>query len=53
MSKTMKSKGGKIPKLTEEEYAKYISSLREDEELLNPPDSVEEKPSHDAEKEKE
>ena len=35
MSKTTKSKGGKVPKLTEEEYAQYISSLKGLEDTLN------------------
>lgn len=35
MSKTTKSKGGKIPKLTEEEYTRYISSLKGLEDSLN------------------
>ncbi len=29
MSKTLKSKKDKVPKLTEEEYVKYISALKE------------------------
>ena len=35
MSKTTKSKSGKVPKLTEEEYAQYISSLKGLEDSLN------------------
>ena len=35
MSKTTKSKSGKVPKLTEEEYARYISSLKGLEAPLN------------------
>ena len=35
MSKMTKSKSGKVPKLTEEEYAQYISSLKGLEDSLN------------------
>jgi hypothetical protein len=52
MSKTTKNKGGKIPKLTEEEYAKYISLLRGAEEPSNPPKDVEKSLSTDTENEK-
>jgi hypothetical protein len=53
MSKTTKNKGGKIPKLTEEEYAEYISSLRGGEETLNTSSDTEKDISNDVEKEKE
>ena len=52
MSKMMKSKKEKIPKLTEEEYAQYISSLkisdcaptsRDEEEKMASKDAVAEK----------
>lgn len=32
MSKALKPKKEKVPKITEEEYARYISSLRKEEE---------------------
>ena len=36
MSKRLKSKKDKVPKITEEEYVKYISALK-DEEDTRPP----------------
>ncbi len=36
MSKSSKKKG-KVPKITEEEYAKYISSLKEEGETTKNP----------------
>ena len=36
MSKASKSKKGKVPKITEEEYAAYLSALREMTEGDNP-----------------
>ena len=37
MSKPMKTKKDKVPKITEEEYANYISSLRNQSESEIPP----------------
>ena len=36
MSKPMKTKKDKVPKITEEEYANYISSLRNQSETETP-----------------
>ncbi len=47
MSKPMSNKKMKVPKLTEAEYAAYISSLREGEEVAVRPSTDEKKaPSH-------
>ncbi len=37
MRKTEKTKKSKVPKLTEEEYVAYISSLKEGQEPTPPP----------------
>ena len=37
MSKPIKTKKDKVPKITEEEYANYISSLRSQSEAETPP----------------
>ena len=36
MSKTAKGNKGKIPRITEEEYAEYISSLKTSDSLIKP-----------------
>ena len=37
MSKASKNKNGKVPKITEAEYAAYVSSLKSVEENQPPP----------------
>ena len=49
MSKTTKSKSGKVPKLTEE-YAQYISSLKGLEDSLNVTTETEKNTSAETEK---
>ncbi len=46
MSKPLKSKKQKVPKITEEEYAAYLSALRELTEGSNP--AMEQKPQSDS-----
>ena len=53
MSKTTKSKNGKVPKLTEEEYAQYISSLKGLEDSLNATTETEKNTSAETEKREE
>ena len=36
MSRAMKSKNGKVPKITEEEYAAYVSALKRSESIEPP-----------------
>ena len=36
MSKALKKKNGKVPKITEAEYAAYVLSLKSAEEMASP-----------------
>ncbi len=36
MSKASKNKNGKVPKITEAEYAAYVLSLKSAEEMVSP-----------------
>lgn len=47
MGKTTKGKKEKIPRLTEAEYAEYISSLKTSEECIQQTLNVEKSPSVD------